>query len=592
MENFADQCLDMAQSILGHNLESISEQGTISPVADENTRLDEPGHAALAIGEYYRATSQTTLGNYDLVDLSARCITAQAFTEETQDNGLAYCALGLLSFGPAKDRNIIWERLLDPTREQLDKRLLERKDYFDHFQSFNIAKAVTRYSLGLSKKDETGRLIDRFIERIDATSSAGYFDDSASSQESNSTGTFDIYGILCFVFIRQALQLHANINLRERKLSILRNYSEKYLKLIPDLTRQDGNGFAFGRSVGVYGQMHCISLILQALRDEWVPQKQRDLYTDTVRRLFMNFFATYLDQEHGYLVIRDSERNTVPYHTTRMANFDAARYLCQWSRLLRSIKGSTVPSSPVPSRKIARFLCFDKSHKKEQGLFVYQDPESGVGLQLPLISSGKHGKNTSDYLAFPHSPGIFDWPVDKYLPIMMPELTFGDNVIVPSFYGKNCTTSIGLRNAFVFKYDQPELITKDEKIIPGLGSSKVSWSFKGHSINCEFCFTVKQQVQLDRIRYILAIAAPHSSHRVSTSLRLGEAGHRTQVVKDDFQAEWKELDTVTNDASYRTYYGKLHYLQTLERSHPLIMRQGVQYRLSLSFEPDIAFADE
>ena len=592
MENFADQCLDMAQSILGHNLESVSEQGTISPIADEMTRMDEPGHAALAIGEYYRATGETTLGNYDLVDLSARCITAQAFTESAQENGLAYSALGLLSFGPAKDRNIVWERLLDPTREQLDKRLLERSDYFDHFQSFNIAKAVTRFSLGLSKKDETGRLIDRFLERIDSTSSGGYFDDSASSEESTHSGAFDIYGILCFVFIRQALQLHANINLRERKLSILRNYSEKYLKLIPDLTRQDGSGFAFGRSIGAYGQMHCISLILQALRDGWVADKQRDLYTDTVRRLFMYFFATYLDQEHGYLVIRDNERNTVPYHTTRMANFDAARYLCQWSRLLRSIKGSTAPSAPVASRKIARFICFDKSHKKEQGIFIYQDPASGIGLQLPLVSSSERGKNTSDYLAFPHSPGIFDWPVAKYLPIMIPELTFGDKVVLPSFYGKNCTTSIGLRNAFVFKYEQPEFITIDEKIVSGLGSCKVSWSFKGNAINCEFCFTVKQQVQLDRMRYIMAIAAPHSSHRVSTSLCLGEAGHCTQVVKDDFQAEWKELDTVTDDASYRTYYGKIHYLQTLERSHPLIMRPGVQYRLALSFKPDIAFADE
>ena len=67
MENFADQCLDMAQSILGHNLESISEQGTISPVAGENSRHDEPGHAALAIGEYYRATNETTLGSMTVV---------------------------------------------------------------------------------------------------------------------------------------------------------------------------------------------------------------------------------------------------------------------------------------------------------------------------------------------------------------------------------------------------------------------------------------------------------------------------------------------------------------------------------------------
>ena len=342
------------------------------------------------------------------------------------------------------------------------------------------------------------------------------------------------------------------------------------------MTRQDGCGFAYGRSIGAYGQMHCISLILQALRDDWISNNQRDLYMDTVRKLFMNFFATYLDQEHGYLVIRDNERSTVPYHTTRMANFDAVRNLCQWSRLVRSVKGSTAPSAPVLPRKIARFVCFDKSHKKEQGLFIYQDPNSGLALQLPLIASSEKGKNTSDYLAFPHSPGIFDWPVDKYLPIMMPELTFGDTVIVPSFYGKNCTTSMGLRNTLVFKYEQPELITKDEKITSRLGSCKVSWSFKGTEINCEFCFTVKQQIQMDRMRYILAIAAPHSRYRVSTSFCLGEAGHQAQVVKDDFQAEWKELDTVTDDPAYRTYYGKVHYLQTLERSHPLI----------------IAFADE
>ncbi|MDP4609567.1 MAG: hypothetical protein NWT02_00085 [Opitutales bacterium] len=591
MDNFAEQCLDMAQSILGHNLESISEQGAITPVAGENSRFDEPGHAALAMGEYYRATNETTLGDYDLIDLTARCVTAQAFATEEHENGLAYAALGLLSFGPAKDRNQVWERLMDPTREQLDKLLLERSDYDNHYQSFNIAKAVTRFSLGLSKKDETGRLIDRFLERIESSSSTGYFDDS-SANEGKLNGAFDIYGVHSFVFIRQALQLHANLHLRERKLPSLRTYSEKYLKLIPDIARQDGTGWAYGRSLGAYGQMHCISLTLQALRDGWVAPAQRDLYTDAVRRLFMNFFVTYLDQEHGYLVIRDNERNTVPYHTTRMANFDAARYLCQWARLARATGGNAAPAAPVAPRKVARYVSFDKSSKKEQGLFVYQDPSSGLAIQLPLIASSQAGKGTSDYLAFPHSPGVFDWPVDKYVPIMMPELTFGDHVIVPSFYGKNCTTSMGLRNALNFKYDQPELITKDEEIVPGLGSCKVTWSFQGGKIGCEFCFTVKQQVQLDKMRYVLAIAAPHSQYRVATAFTLGEGGHRTEVIKDDFSAEWKELEVVTDNPDYRTYYGNMHYLQILERDHPLIMRPGTQYRLSLSFEPDIAFADE
>ena len=592
MDNFADQCLDMAQSILGHNLESISQQGTIVPVEGEPSRLDESGHAALAIGEYFRATNSQELAGYDLIDLCARCVTAQAFAPEEQENGLAYAALGILSFGPAKDRNLVWERLMEPTQEQIDNLLLERSDYENHFQSFNIAKAVTRFSLGLSKKDETGRLIDRFLERIDAKSSTGYFDESGTAEAGHLSGAFDLYGVHSFVFIRQALQLHANIHLRERKLPSMRTYSEKYLKIILDLVRQDGLGWAFGRSIGAYGQMHCISLVLQALRDDWVSAAQKDQYIDCVRRMFMHFFQTYLDHEHGYLVIRDAERNTAAYHTTRMANFDAARYLCQWSRLARSIGGSSSPQNVVPARKVARFVSFDKSNKKEQGLFIYQDPSSGLALQLPLMASSDRSAPTTDYLAFPHAPGIFDWPVDQYLPIMTPELTFGDQVITPSFYGKNCTTKMGLRNALTFKYDQPELITNTGKLAPGIGSCKVAWTFAGGKISCEYSFSVKQQVQLDRMRYVIAIAANHSRYHLATAYALGEASHRTELIKDDFQAEWQELEVVSEDPQYRTYYGNLHYLQILERKHPLIMRPGVQYKLAFSFEPELAFAGE
>jgi hypothetical protein len=230
---------------------------------------------------------------------------------------------------------------------QLDKQLLERNDYNNHFQAFNIGKSVTRYSFDLSKKDETGKLIDRFLERIESNSSSGYFDD-VDQDSSTLSGTFDIYGISSFVFIRQALQLHANINLRERKLASLRTKAEKYIKLIPDLVRQDGTGWSFGRSIGAYGQMHAISIILQAMRDEWIPKNQTDLYQDTVKKLFLNFFITYLDQEHGYLVIRDNERNMETSCTSRIANFDAARYLCQWARLIKSI-GSNYSSEGAPN---------------------------------------------------------------------------------------------------------------------------------------------------------------------------------------------------------------------------------------------------
>ena len=86
---------------------------------------------------------------------------------------LAYAALGLLCFGPSKERNPVWERLVDETRQRLDKQLLHRSDYDNYWQAFNVAKAVCRFSLGLSKKDETSRLIERMVERIEQTSSNG-----------------------------------------------------------------------------------------------------------------------------------------------------------------------------------------------------------------------------------------------------------------------------------------------------------------------------------------------------------------------------------------------------------------------------------
>ncbi|MBL4575238.1 MAG: hypothetical protein JKY51_03955 [Opitutaceae bacterium] len=570
----------MAKSILGHNLDSINQDGTISPVPGEVSRSDEPGHAALALGEYYRATGETSVNDLDLIDLTARTITAQAFQEPICENGVAYASLGLLSFGPSKERNAVWERLVDPTREQLDKLLLNRSDYNNHWQAFNVAKAVARFSLGLSKKDETGRLIERFISRIQQTSSNGFFDDDPDGFG----GSFSLYGVMSFVFIRQALQLHSNQALRDRKLPSLRTFGEKYIKMMPDLVRHDGQGWAFGTHSGAYGQMHCISLLLQGFRDNWIPAGQEKKYFDILRRLFHYFFVTYLDQEHGFLVVQDEERTAAANHTTRMANFDAARYLCQWSRLAREIK-SPEATPPESARTAGRFVIFDKSNKKEQGLFLYRDPSSGLQIQLPLISAA--GEVTADNLAFPHSPGVFDWPNNEYLPVMVPELTFGDDVFVPSYYGRRCVTGLGMRNSFYFRYEQPELITTNEKIIPGIGSCRINWTFAGNKVTSEFIYTVKTQIELTKFRYCLAIGSPHSRYRLDSTPMLGQEGLRCMVQKDDFQGTWLETDVVTNDKKYRTNYGNIHYIQTLERSHPLIMRPGQTYRFTVTFEPDI-----
>ena len=119
MQHFANQCLDLARSILGHNLDSINADGSIEPVPGEPSRPDEPGHAALAFGEYHRATGDVMLNRVDIVDLVSKAVSFQTHQDKESENGLAYAGLGLLSFGPSKERNAVWERLDAETRERL-----------------------------------------------------------------------------------------------------------------------------------------------------------------------------------------------------------------------------------------------------------------------------------------------------------------------------------------------------------------------------------------------------------------------------------------------------------------------------------------
>lgn len=575
----------MARSMLGQNIDSVNPDGTVTPVPGEHPRSDEPGHVAFALGEFYRATGETSLKGQDIIDVAARCITVQVFTEPAAVNGLAYAALGLLCFGASKERNPVWERLVDETRNRLDKMLLYRSDYDNHWQGFNIAKAVCRFTLGLSKRDETSSLIERMIDRITLTSSTGFFDDAAKGFG----GNFNLYGVLSFVFVRSALQLHSNPGVRNRKLPTLRTYAEKYIRMMPDLVRADGLGWAYGRAAGAYGQMHCISLILQGLRDGWIADDQKPRYFDILRRLFYFFYQTYLDQEQGYLAVRDEERTAYSIHTTRMANFDGARYLCQWARLVKTVQMPEGQPRLESLRTSGRFVIYDKSNRKEQGLFLYRDADSGLHVQLPLLSSG--GSLVSDSLAFPHCPGVFDWPNNHYLPVMIPELTFGEHATIPAFYGQRCVTGLGLRNSFYFRYEQPELISTQEELVRGLGSVKAQWSFSGSKTSCEFAYTVRQPTTLDRFRFVLCIGAPHSRYRVANSPMLGPQGLRCTVIKNDFQAAWSETEVVSHDPAYRTNYGKIHYLQTLRRDHPLVMRPGGVYRLSVEFDPDITLVE-
>ncbi len=587
MQNFASQCLDQTKALLKLNLGSIAPDGTVIPVAGEVSRADEPGHVALAFGEYFRATGELTLERQNIPEIVARTITAQVRLSKGSDNGMAFACLGLLAFGPTRERNAVWAILDEDTRKLIDERLAVTLDHHDHVQAFDIAKAVCRASFGLSKKDETGMLLDRFIERLTAASTGGFHDDaSKAANADNLGGAFDLYGIVSLIFIRQALQLHANIQLRDSKLPKLRTIAEKYLRIILETVREDGLGWSYGRGIGAYGQMHCITLLLQALRDRWIASDKEPQARDLIRRLYANFFTTFFDMEHGVIIVRDAERDTIPGHTTRMANFDAARYLSQWSRLAKTAGGSMEIHRSAQKNAMCRLYSFDKNLKKEQGLLAFSDPTSGLHVLIPVVSGGVY--KFSDSLAFPHMPGVFDWPANSYTSPFIPEYTIGDKVFTPSFYGKNLQVVMGTKaGTYHFRYDQPELIDIHEKMSSGIGALKVDWELAGGRIVGRFTLTPKTNVVLNNFRLVLPIATTHSRMTPGNAITMGQDSHRAEVLRDDFHAEWLETKVVSEDSKHRTIWGKVHFYQVLERNKAMNLRAGTSYSFEIAYQPDI-----
>jgi hypothetical protein len=294
--------------------------------------------------------------------------------------------------------------------------------------------------------------------------------------------------------------------------------------------------------------MYCISTVLQALRDRWIAPEKQSLYFNVVLDWFQKFFCHYIYQENGYIVIREDERFSGTEQSTIRAIFDAVRYLCQWSWLAR--KG---PINASRIRRVSAFkpgnrsVIFDKNVKRESALFIYRDSKTGMNLHLPLI--GGNGQANSDCLAFPHCPGLFDWPSGKYLPILQREQTIGGKRYIPSYYGKKLSTGLGSRKSIAFAYEQPELITVEEEIFPGLGSCRVAWTFSEEKMTSEFTYTVKERVWFESLPYMKALSAPHSlcgAHK----LALDELSLGAVVEHDDMMLNWQQLREVVDDLEY------------------------------------------
>ncbi|MDR0428630.1 MAG: hypothetical protein LBG86_01175, partial [Puniceicoccales bacterium] len=336
MRNFAAQSADIAQLLLGNYVGRVTENGSVVAADGETCHGDDSGRIAYALAALY-ATQQgdvRLISVPNLIDSVALCIAAQFHYNGSDVEGCIYAMMALLTMGLNLARNAAWSRFQEETQKMITAWSRKPLQIKPHQQIFAVIHGIVAYSLGFTSKDETDRRIDQWLRSRSDNCTGGFMDYSWQGIG----GRFDGRAIEHYILLREALQRHGNVHTRERRLPTLRTHMQRYLRLMPDLVRDDGTNWAYGSTQGCSGTLNGISFLLYAFVDNWIETTKQAVYVDALRKLIQHFFMQYLDQENCCICIRDGERNENGERSTVGINFDAIRQILLWSQWAKTLK--------------------------------------------------------------------------------------------------------------------------------------------------------------------------------------------------------------------------------------------------------------
>ncbi|MDR2029914.1 MAG: hypothetical protein LBP65_00375 [Puniceicoccales bacterium] len=558
MQQFADQCLDLVQLILGQRVSFLEKV--------PGGEAWEDGAVAGALTAYIaQGKPQGSVGE-SFMEFAAQRIGSQFFYDGANAKGCSLAALALVDLGLNRSRNEVWKRLTPEMQNLIqDWMRTPLPDGGPEQKIYAIVQAVVAGAMGFVEKDGADGLMGNFLAN---SGGQGEFLDTATA---GIGGRYDVSGLLLLILFREVLQRHANVHIRERRLPSLRTRVQKYLRLLPAIATADGESWSYGLPQGPLATISSCSLVAWALADGWIGAVERPEYVALLGRLFRHFFLHHINREEGCI----SGNLSVGEY------FSVVRQLLICSYFGRLVRGSIGQTDGLCTASSGgRFFTFDRTARKEQGLWAYRSAVDGSVFQLPLV--GGNGSGSCAYLAFPHRSGVIDGPVAGHCPVFVPSLSWEGVVTTPSFWGKDVASGMGDGREFQFRYEQPELTTPAEEIVPGIASCRVQWTFDDGWIRSEFFYIPRRTVRLDRFSYAIALLEDVAGGMAADHVEL-----RPELLVNDFYGEWQPPRDVAQDPRMRTADGRqIRCLLCLERLLPIQLQQGRSYCFSIVLHLD------
>lgn len=339
-------------------------------------------------------------------------------------------------------------------RERLDWRAFVREpeltliDLPNNYYGVAFSIARLRFLLGWEDASASEALLAKTLQHFrDYSGEYGFAD------ETSGEGRFDRYSVLLIGEIAQRF-----IETGVEPPAEVREWLRKSVDVMLPRLNLRGEGFEYGRSIGVYGETAFIEVLTAAAALNALTDEEKAMAYAFSSRVAARYVDFWLDTGTGSVNLWDHGRKTDGYrgkHRILGENLSLAHQLIYtnaiWNRLGMTDAAPDAGFEAWLDRQPTSMTTWFARGEHDRVLVTYRDGDRVIGL--PLINGGPTQHMNTPYFPIPFSPGVLSGAADETFPQLVPRLTFGDGAALqPLSYFKDVeVTEDGARTTVSYR---------------------------------------------------------------------------------------------------------------------------------------------
>ena len=315
--------------------------------------------------------------------------------------------------------------------------------------AFSIARL--RFLLGWEDASASEALLAKTLQHFrDYSGEYGFAD------ETSGEGRFDRYSVLLIGEIAQRF-----IETGVEPPPEVRTWLRKSVDLMLPRLNLRGEGFEYGRSIGVYGETAFLEVLTAAAALDVLTDEEQAMAYAFSSRVAARYVDFWQDSGTGSVNLWDHGRKTDAYrgkHRILGENLSLAHQLIYtnaiWNRLGLT---DAVPDAGFEAwldRRPTSMTTWFARGDHDRVLVTYRDGDRVIGL--PLINGGPTQHMNTPYFPIPFSPGVLAGAADETFPQLVPRLTLADgSMLMPLSYFKDVSVAgDGARTTVSYHQDE------------------------------------------------------------------------------------------------------------------------------------------